>query len=126
MAQILVVDDNVQILTIIQRSLERQGYDVETAINGKEAIKCIHQKPVDLVITDLLMPVKEGIETIIEVRRDFPNIKIIAISGGSRLVPEHFLNVASTIGANRVFEKPFDRRELLQAVEDLLATDDHS
>ncbi len=121
MAQILVVDDDVQVLTIIQRSLEKQGYDVETAADGIEAMKCIHRKPVDLIITDLLMPKKEGIETIIEIRRDFPKIKIIAMSGGSRLVPEHFLNVASKIGANRVFTKPFDRKDLLQAVEVLLA-----
>ncbi len=121
MAQILVVDDDFQILAMLKRTLEKTGYEVFTAINGKEAMKCIHQKPPDLVITDLIMPEKEGIETIIEIRQLFPDLKIIAMSGGGRIVPEHFLAIAKTIGADKIYAKPFDRKELLKGVRELLA-----
>jgi len=121
MAHVLVVDDDFQVLAMLKRTLEKTGYEVLTAANGKEAMKCIHQEPPDLVITDLIMPEKEGIETIIEIRKDFPEIKIIAISGGGRIVPEQFLQIAKTIGANQIFAKPFDRKKLLEGVRELLA-----
>lgn len=121
MPLILIIDDDNQVRGMLRQTLERAGYDVLDAPNGKEGIKLYRQDPADLVITDLIMPEKEGIETIIELRRDFPAVKIIAISGGGRNDPEEYLHMAKTLGAQRTFTKPFERKELLEAVRELIA-----
>jgi DNA-binding NarL/FixJ family response regulator len=84
------------------------------------SIKLYRANPTDLIITDLIMPEKEGIETIMELKKDFPDVKIIAISGGGRSKPESYLNLAKQLGAKRVFPKPIDREELLNAIRELL------
>jgi len=90
------------------------------AADGIEGLEIYRQEPTDLVITDLIMPEKEGIETIIELKRDFPEVKIIAMSGGGRIEPESYLNIAQKLGALQTLTKPFDRKELLEAVHNLL------
>ena len=120
MAQILIIDDDDQLRLMLRKTLERSGYEVVEAPNGKEGIKRFREMPCDLVITDLIMPEKEGIETIVELKKDFPDVKIIAISGGDRSKPESYLNLAKQLGAKRVFPKPIDREELLNAVRELL------
>ncbi|MEA1946586.1 MAG: response regulator [Thermodesulfobacteriota bacterium] len=120
MAIILIIDDNNQFRAMLREMLERTGYKVVEASDGKEGIKLYREKATDLIITDLIMPEKEGIETIMELRRDFPDVKIIAISGGGRLDPGQYLSMAQKLGAQRTFAKPVARAELLKAVRELL------
>ena len=120
MALILIIDDDNQFRAMLREMLERTGYEVVEASDGKEGIKLYREKATDLIITDLIMPEKEGIETIMELCRDFPDVKIIAISGGGRIDPEQYLSMAKSFGAQYSFAKPVEREELLQAVEELL------
>ena len=120
MARVLVVDDESSVRRLLRIVLERNGHDVDEAIDGNAAMKRIRTDPPDLIITDLIMPEKEGIETIMELRRDFPNLKIIAISGGGVIGALDYLKMATIVGAHRTFEKPFQMGELLQAVRELL------
>jgi CheY-like chemotaxis protein len=120
MANILVIDDDATILDMLRQILEREGYDVAKAYNGKEAIKIYREETTDLIITDIIMPGKEGIETIIELTKEFPNIKIIAISGGGRIGAEEYLHIAKVLGAQRTLTKPIEREELLKTVREVL------
>ena len=120
MARILVIDDDAQIRELLRVILERAGYEAVTAPDGKVGTRMYREEPADLVITDLIMPQKEGIETIIELRRDFPGVKIIVISGGGTIDAEEYLRMAKTLGAQRIFSKPFGMAEMLEAVQELL------
>jgi len=120
LARILIIDDDPQILDMIGQTLEREGHEVIDASDGKEGLKLYRENPTDLIITDIIMPEKEGIETIMELRRDFPDVKIIAISGGGRIDAEQYLSMAQKLGAQRTFAKPVARAELLKAVRELL------
>jgi len=123
-ARILVIDDEEEVRDIIKQMLELEGYEVITAVDGNQGIKLFKQEPADLVITDIIMPDKEGIETIIELRNQFPDVKIISISGGGRIGPHDYLNMAKKLGAERSFTKPFERKKLLKAIEELLEKKD--
>jgi DNA-binding response OmpR family regulator len=120
MAKILVLDDEPAILMMIKKMLEKAGYEVSVALNGKEGMKLFEKDRPDLVITDIIMPEKEGLETIFELRRMYPSLKIIAISGGGRIGPDGYLPGAKLLGANMVFQKPLVQKELLAAVATLL------
>lgn len=120
MTQLLIIDDESQIRSMLRQMLEQEGYDVIEASNGEEGIKLYREKPADLVITDILMPVKEGFTTIMELKRDYPEVRIIAISGGRRIGPEEYLKIAKKFGAIRMINKPFNKEELLNAIEDLI------
>jgi DNA-binding response OmpR family regulator len=120
MARILVIDDDVQIREMLRQMLEREGYEVADAPDGKAAMKIQREDPAHLIITDIIMPEKEGLETIKEVRQEFPEVKIIAISGGGRIKPEPYLKIAEKFGARYIFTKPVEREELLAAVLELL------
>lgn len=120
MARILVVDDDVQVRKFISMSLSRAGHEVSGAGNGNECLKSLGAAPFDLVITDIIMPDKEGIETIIEVRRTHPEVKIIAISGGGRVGPESYLLTAKGLGAMDTLQKPFTTEQLLATVQNVL------
>ncbi len=120
MLRILVIDDDVQVRKMLRLTLAADGFDVIEAQDGKVAMRLFRQDPADLVITDLIMPEKEGIETIIELKRDFPDIKIIAISGGGRIDPKDYLYLAEKLGAQVTLEKPFTRKEVLEAVHELI------
>lgn len=120
MARILVIDDDEQVLNMLYESLTREGYDVFTASNGEQGLKLFRQEPVDLIITDIIMPEKEGIETIIELRQDFPDVKIIAMSGGGRIGTKDYLHLAKIFGVQRTFPKPVAREQLLDAIKELL------
>jgi CheY-like chemotaxis protein len=121
MPSILVIDDEPQLRSLLKQMLERKGYQVDVASNGKEGIQKFRKQAADLIITDLIMPEKEGLETIMELRKDFPDVKIIAISGGGRMNPEGYLNTAKIFGASYTFSKPLENIKFLNAVSQLLA-----
>ena len=120
MPRILVVDDDEQIRFMLRIILDRAGYDVQVAPDGKEALAHLAAHPTDLVILDIIMPGKEGIQTIIELRRDFPDLKIIAISGGGYISAQKYLVSAVEFGADLTLAKPISRVDMLQAVRDLI------
>ncbi|HEY7490086.1 MAG TPA: response regulator [Candidatus Tectomicrobia bacterium] len=120
MARILVIDDEDQSRQMLQQALERAGYEVTTARDGSEGLRRFREAPTDLVITDILMPEKEGLETIMDLRREFPAVKIIAVSGGGRTGSLNFLDIAKRLGARRTLQKPFGLREMLAVVHELL------
>src|SRR5210317_1834310 len=111
MPNILIIDDDNQFRTMLRKMVERNGYEVIEASDGKEGIKLYRKNPTDLIITDLIMPEKDGIETIQELRKDFPDVKIIAISGGGRLGPHDYLHLAKMLGAQRTLTKPIELDE---------------
>jgi CheY-like chemotaxis protein len=119
MPRILVVDDEEQIRRILRLTLERAGHEVDTAADGNEAVAKFDPERHDLVITDIVMPEKEGIETIQELRQVSAGVKIIAISGGGRISPEEYLDWARRFGVHRTFTKPIDRDDLLRTVAEL-------
>ncbi len=120
MAHILLIDDDDQIRIMLRRMLEAEGYEVVDASNGKEGIRLYREDPADLIITDIIMPEKEGIEVIMELKKDFPDVKIIAISGGGQIDAEEYLQMAKMLGAKFTFTKPFERKELLDAVKEIV------
>ena len=120
MIRILLVDDDEQFRSMLSESLRRAGYEVTEARDGSEGIRLYRDHPTDLIITDLIMPEKEGLETIQEYRMDYPEAKIIAISGGSRNASFDYLKMAKALGAQRVVAKPFPRQEILDAVTQVL------
>lgn len=123
MARILIIDDEIKITEILQKMFEKNGYEAVTASDGKEGLDLYRKAPADLVITDILMPNKEGVETIFELRRDFPDVKIIVISGGGKIKAEDCIKTVSSIpNVRRTFRKPFALQDLLKAVKEILAT----
>jgi CheY-like chemotaxis protein len=124
MAQILIIDDDKLFGTMLCDQLAAAGYQVVVAFNGVQGLKLYQQRQPDLVITDIIMPEMDGIETIMELRRHNPHLKIIAVSGGVRDGAGSYLRPAALLGAQRTFTKPVDIRELLEAVSDLLAQHD--
>lgn len=120
MACVLVAEDSSEIRDILRKILEFGGFEVFEVSNGKEAIESQRKISADILITDILMPEKDGIETILEFRRDFPSVKILAISGGGRLDKECYLNLAKRSGADRTLTKPFCREKILGIVNELI------
>jgi CheY-like chemotaxis protein len=120
MAKILVFDDEPSILLMIKKMLEKTGHEVDIALNGIQGMELFEKNKPDLLITDIIMPEKEGLETIFELRRKYPELKIIAISGGGRISPDGYLPGAKLLGANMVFQKPLVQKEFIQAVSLLL------
>jgi CheY-like chemotaxis protein len=120
MPRVLVIDDEENVLSLIRKMLERAGYEVLEAPDGRKGIGICQSRHVDLVITDIIMPEMEGLEVIIGLRKKLPDLKIICMSGGARLQPGDYLNLACALGANRTLTKPFEREELLEAVRELV------
>lgn len=120
MAKILVIDDDHNIRTLLCRMLERAGYEVLSAADGTQASELFRRHPLDLIITDLFMPDREGMEIIQELRANHPRVKIIAISGGGSLGGTSFLDVARLIGATSTLAKPFGSEALLRTVAEVL------
>lgn len=117
---ILIIDDDQALRDSLRRTLRREGYTVLEAAEGGEGLKVLKSHPVDVVLVDLFMPGKEGLETIGELRRSHPGIKIIAMSGGGKKGHMDVLKAAKLMGARRVLAKPFTREELIDTVEQLL------
>lgn len=120
MSHILVVDDEPQMRAMLRAFLLQNGYQVSEAEDGAAALKVAASAKVDLIILDLLMPGKEGLETLMAIRKEKKPPKIIAVSGGARAVGADFLPAALKLGASRAFQKPFLLEELLAAIRELL------
>ena len=120
MRRILIIDDEPQIRLLLKKMLEKEGFNVITASDGKEGMKLFNKEPFDLVITDIIMPEKEGIEIIQELRKNHPNLPIIAISGGGRNSSDSYLKMAKMFGANEIFEKPVEKQKLINAIKTAL------
>jgi DNA-binding response OmpR family regulator len=117
MPNILLVDDDDQLRSMLKIVLTRAGHEVQEACNGNEALKFQSKRPADLMITDIIMPDREGLDTIRELRRNNTDIKIIAMSGGSRVTAQDYLTLARKLGADYVLAKPFSNQEILRAVQ---------
>jgi DNA-binding response OmpR family regulator len=118
--RVLIIDDDEQIRVLLEQMMHWAGFEVMVAENGKVGMQLQQQNPADLVITDLIMPEQEGLETISRLKKDYQGIKIIAISGGGRIGPEAYLPAALELGADKVFSKPFDVQEIVDAVREML------
>ncbi len=120
MQRILVIDDDAQIRELLRRILVSEGFAVAEASNGHEALEIQNRDPADLIITDIIMPEKGGIETIRELRAQNPDIKIIAMSGGGLIGPEEHLTLPKRMGVSHTFTKPVEKATLINAVKELL------
>ena len=120
MRRILIIDDDHHILLMIKKMLERAGFEVDLASNGNEGLELFKRMPIDLVITDIIMPEKEGLETIREMKRLRSDLKIIAMSGGGKVSSDNYLNTAKIFGASKILTKPFSQKQMVSAVQDLL------
>jgi CheY-like chemotaxis protein len=120
MPGILLVEDDKELREMLKMSLLRRSFSVLEAENGKEAIA--HFKPLitDLVVTDLIMPEEDGLKVVIKLRELKPSIQIIAISGGGKVGPGSYLNLAKALGADAIYSKPFSINDLIEKIEQLL------
>ena len=121
MPSVLVIDDNDAFRHTICLWLKRNGYDVFEAANGKEGVQQLESRLPDVLLTDILMPEQDGLETIQKVRKQHPALRIIAMSGGMLDGRVDFLPIAQKFGANHVMHKPFSGSELILVLEKLLA-----
>jgi CheY-like chemotaxis protein len=114
--RILVVDDNADMRDSLQMLLQRLGYDSEGARDGQQAMEIQRRRPAQVLITDIFMPGKDGIETIEAFRREWPRIRIVAMSGGGMVATRDYLEVAPEIGADAVLRKPFSLEALTEVL----------
>ena len=120
MAHILIVDDQEKIRPMLKSLLEQYGHEVTLAIRGREALNPFRPDKIDLVITDILMPDMEGIETIRELRKVDADVKIMAMSGGGTIGATGYLRMAGMFGAKETIEKPFNAQDMLDNVSECL------
>ena len=120
MAHVLIIEDNTDLRELLQFVLEGAGHSVSVAFDGEAGLRAQESRPADIVITDIFMPNQDGLETIAQLRRNHPEVKVVAMSGGgSRVKGEGTLLTAREMGAHIVLVKPFDNEELLRAVRTL-------
>ncbi len=116
MARILVVDDEAMLRGVVRKMLERNGHEVFDAADGELGMEAYRRLLTDIVITDIVMPNKNGIQLIIDLKEEYPSVRLIAMSGGARTSERDFLEVAKQYGVRQVLHKPFSRAELEAAV----------
>jgi CheY-like chemotaxis protein len=121
MARILLIDDDDLVRKMLSLTLAHFGHTVIAAHNGREGLRLLPQSGADLLITDLLMPEKDGFEILLELRQRQPPVKIIVISGGLRGEVAGYLEMAKRFGAAKVLAKPFTKESLIAAIDELLA-----
>ena len=131
LAKVIIIDDEEDIRIVLKEVFVREGFEVEVASNGNEGLKLLRENGADLVITDIIMPGRDGVETVYDIRMEFPNTKIIVMSGGGNLGPQNYeptaikttayLASAAAVGADLTLTKPFDREELVKAAKELIA-----
>ena len=125
MTRIVVIDDEEDIRSVLKIILERAGFEVEIAANADDGLNLLRDKKTDIVITDIIMPGQDGVDTVYDIRMEFPNVKIIVISGGGNIAPSDYqpgaiktsayLASASAAGADLTLTKPFERQVLVDA-----------
>ena len=120
MTAILVVDDQKELRAMVRRVLSEAGYEVAEAEDGAVGLAAFRARPPALVITDIIMPEREGIEVIATIKRERPAVKVLAMSGGGRTHVMDFLAIARKVGADATLEKPFRKSDLLARVAELL------
>src|SRR5258708_35983489 len=121
MAQVLIIDDDPSIRRLLRGIVEPKGHMVVEADSGRSGIEAFKTLPIDLVLTDIVMPDMDGNQTIIELRRLNPRTRIIAISGGGRARNLTPLQLAKQFGADRILEKPFRRADVQRTIDEVLA-----
>lgn len=121
MAKIVVIDDDDGVRTLAAHLLRSRGHEVTEASNGIIGMSLVRESPPEMVITDLIMPEQEGIETIMQLRKEFPSVRILAMSGGGRRDADEYLTLAAALGALVTLEKPFGLTEFYAAVDKVLA-----
>lgn len=121
MADILLIDDDDIFRDVLASALEHAGHAVRQASNGIEGLRLYRERAAELVITDIVMPEKEGLATIRDIHRDYPSARIIAMSGGLAHDPKLYLHMAEKFGAHAVLAKPFHLADLIKAVNAALA-----
>ena len=124
MVRILVIDDELSVLEVLRKILQFEGYDVITATNGEEGVELFRQTPCDLVITDMVMPGKDGLQTILDLRQEDPDLPVIAVSGGGTISKERYLVVAGYLDKVITIAKPFSVESITEAVVKLLSETD--
>ncbi|MCK5673393.1 MAG: response regulator [Spirochaetales bacterium] len=120
MPTVMIVDDEELVRNMIYKSLNKTGYKVLTAENGKQAMGFVEKQKIDLIIADLVMPEKGGLELIMELARNYPDIKTIAISGKIPVENESITGLAEEFGVKAVFSKPLEIFDLLKIVKSLV------
>lgn len=121
MACVLIIDDEELIRRTLRYALEGAGHMVTTAGDGREGLKEVRAAAFDVIVTDIIMPHKEGIETILEIRKHYPSVPIIATSGGGQIGRDRLLSMAEALGATASLAKPFRPRDLLTLIDRCLA-----
>ena len=130
MTKILVIDDEKDIRDVLKKLLQREGFDIMVARDGNDGLKAFWTEQPDIIITDIVMPDRDGVNVIKEIRNEFPDVKIIAISGGGKVDPLQYqpesisttvyLAAAESAGADLTLSKPFNKEQLLTAIRQLL------
>lgn len=121
MARILVIDDEEGMREMLRKMLEREGHQLHMASNGEEGVSAALAIKPDLVITDIIMPRADGVDVVVQLRKQLLNCPILAISGGARAItPQFSLESALIVGCNETLSKPFSRQQLLDKVKALL------
>jgi CheY-like chemotaxis protein len=122
MLRILVIDDEPLLRSTVVTILTRAGFGVEEAPDGAAGIAMFHKNQPDMVITDLFMPNRDGIEVVMELKRSYPHTKILAMTGGGQMQMMELASAAKSLGATHILYKPFDKESLLGAVNTVLGT----
>jgi CheY-like chemotaxis protein len=120
MPSILIIDDDDSLRDSLRRTLHKEGYTIMEANDGGRGLKQLGQSPADLILLDMFMPDKDGLETIMELRRTHPDVRVIAMSGGGFKGRVDVLHVAKKLGVRRTLSKPFTREQLLESVREEL------
>jgi CheY-like chemotaxis protein len=118
--QILLVENDKPLRRALAQLLKQSGYEVSEAENGRVAMQQMLRQPADLVITEMIMPEMDGVETILAVRRGYPGAKILAVSGGGMSPAENSLKIARTLGSHRTMAKPRIAQDFLRVVQELI------
>ena len=134
MTKVMIIDDEEDIRIVLNEIFVRAGFDVAVASNGEDGLNLLREQGADLVITDIIMPGSDGVETAYDIRMEFPKTKIIVMSGGGNIAPQEYepnaittsayLASAAAIGADLTLTKPFDRDELIKAAKELTSKQD--
>jgi DNA-binding response OmpR family regulator len=124
--RVLVIEDDAELLQLMSIAFDAAGYEVKSAPDGQQGLTLFENWPADLVVTDMVMPIRDGIETIVALKETRQPVKIIAISGGFRVGPEDYLTLARHLGADDTLAKPFSLTSLVSAADQLMVSHDRT